>query len=299
MQQNPAMPAAALPSSRAFVTQLLNSLSALSQHTADAAEESTLLSAVPDETKKQLLSLQVLFPSEFIPALDLLDRRLVTRFHIGSDTQQSTIDVGLEAELNHHGDIQYQQENRVQTGDEPMKDADHEAITTPAFKASIRNPTDKQTEDQTIVDVPTQGDNTPTDQQSKVYYVRSAQQRSSRYSTSYDTTSSYEVRLQAWNCSCPAFAFSAFPAVHPEPPATLYSPANVADATVEQQTTGQEEHVGWTFGGVGLGDGMPPVCKHLLACVLAERCSGLFGAFIEERHVSVEEAAGRAAGWGD
>ena len=55
----------------------------------------------------------------------------------------------------------------------------------------------------------------------------------------------------------------------------------------------------WIFGGISLGDGMPPVCKHLLACVLAERCKGLFGGFVEERDVSVEEAAGWAAGWGD
>ena len=55
----------------------------------------------------------------------------------------------------------------------------------------------------------------------------------------------------------------------------------------------------WIFGGLSLGDDMPPVCKHLLACVLAERCKGLFGGFVEERDVSVEEAAGWAAGWGD
>lgn len=56
----------------------------------------------------------------------------------------------------------------------------------------------------------------------------------------------------------------------------------------------------WVFGGMSLGeDGVPPVCKHLLACVLVDRCKGLFGACVEERRVSVEEAAGWAAGWGD
>jgi hypothetical protein len=57
--------------------------------------------------------------------------------------------------------------------------------------------------------------------------------------------------------------------------------------------------MGWTFGGITLGFDMPPVCKHLLACVLAERVCGLFGQFVEEKDVSVEEAAGWAAGWGD
>ena len=41
------------------------------------------------------------------------------------------------------------------------------------------------------------------------------------------------------------------------------------------------------------------MCKHLLACVFVERCKGLFGGFVEDREVGVEEAAGWAAGWGD
>lgn len=59
----------------------------------------------------------------------------------------------------------------------------------------------------------------------------------------------------------------------------------------------------WRFGGAsldteGMGTGMPPVCKHLLACVLVDRCD-LFAAFAEEREIGEEEAAGWAAGWGD
>jgi len=40
-----------------------------------------------------------------------------------------------------------------------------------------------------------------------------------------------------------------------------------------------------------------PVCKHLLACALIERC-GVLREFVEERTVGQEEAAGWAAGWG-
>jgi hypothetical protein len=43
---------------------------------------------------------------------------------------------------------------------------------------------------------------------------------------------------------------------------------------------------------------MPPVCKHILACVLVEHC-GLFAGFLENKGISVEEAAGWAAGFGD
>ena len=126
---------------------------------------------------------------------------------------------------------------------------------------------------------------TPTDdRQTTLYYIRSAQLRTSRFNTSYDTTTTYEVRLPVWNCSCPAFAFAAFP------------PSSTADTYHDE---GEELDGLWNFGGVSRGEGMPPVCKHLLACVLVERCGGLFRRFLEERSVGVGEAAGWAAGWGD
>ena len=64
---------------------------------------------------------------------------------------------------------------------------------------------------------------------------------------------------------------------------------------MENEDEGQDS---WRFGGARLGNGMAPVCKHILACVLVERCE-MFKAFVEEKEVSVEEAAGWAAGWGD
>jgi len=53
----------------------------------------------------------------------------------------------------------------------------------------------------------------------------------------------------------------------------------------------------WEFGGLSRGAGAAPVCKHLLACVLVERCE-VFAGCVDEREVSVEELAGWAAGWG-
>ena len=127
------------------------------------------------------------------------------------------------------------------------------------------------------------------------YYVRTAQQQKpfSRSSRSHNTaaaaasvqaTTSYEVRLTAWNCSCPAFAFAAFPAELPEEES-------------DERAGMRLEGAGWRFGGLTRGDGVP-ACKHLLACVIAEHCGG-FEALVEEREVGVEEVAGWAAGWGD
>ncbi|OCK85315.1 hypothetical protein K432DRAFT_343476 [Lepidopterella palustris CBS 459.81] len=220
------MPPHTLPTPRTFLKDLLSSLPAPAPESDATTTPSNPLASLAPPSKNLLLTLHVLFPHEFLPALDLLDRRLVTRFRI-------------------HG-----------RGGNENEDALELAPASTASRGSS--------------------------QHSRIYYVRSAQQRASRYSTSVDTTTSYEVRLTAWNCSCPAFAFAAFPSALPEP--------------VPPEDGAYLED--WSFGGVSLGTGTPPVCKHLLACVLIERCE-MFKDFVEERDVSVEEAAGWAAGWGD
>lgn len=55
----------------------------------------------------------------------------------------------------------------------------------------------------------------------------------------------------------------------------------------------------WEFGGLsadgrdGGADGSNvPCCKHLLACVLAERWDAVLGGYVEERLVGREEGAG-------
>jgi hypothetical protein len=131
-----------------------------------------------------------------------------------------------------------------------------------------------------------------------IYHVRSAQQsRGSCYGVSVDTTTSYEVRLCAWNCSCPAFAFAAFPSgstLNARSPPEEYE----AGCRKWDGRAGLEHDEGWNFGGMSTGASTPPVCKHLLACVLVEHCE-LFKGYVQERVVNTEEAAGWAAGWGD
>jgi hypothetical protein len=155
---------------------------------------------------------------------------------------------------------------------------DQEAHTTPSVVATMKEKERKE-------------NNT-------VYYVRSAQQRSSRFSTSYDSITSYEVRLSAWNCSCPAFAFAAFPSMVPS--SAVPSSPSFAGFKSQEETLGETdngEDIAWSFGGISLGS-TTPVCKHLLACVLVERV-GIFRTYVEEQDVSWQEAAGWAAGWGN
>ncbi|CAN9372512.1 unnamed protein product [Alternaria sp. RS040] len=282
-----ATPSPVLPTSRTFITQLFDSLSTLPGDQTVAATNNNAktntnpLNNLSDATRKQLLSLQVIFPTEFVPALDLLDRRLVTRFHIRNEEQM--------AELKTVVDVGDQQQDVHMIQDTAVEMTDKDEVK---------------------------------DFNNTIYYVRSAQQqRSSRFATSYDTTTYYQVRLRAWNCSCPAFAFSAFPATtvttrHVENEETA-AEAAVPIPLHNNPTTHQElDHSEdsnnsddnnadnkWMFGGISLvgkeTTQPPPVCKHLLACVFVERCKGLFGGFVEDREVSIEEAAGWAAGWGD
>jgi hypothetical protein len=258
----------ALPASRDFVTQLFTSLPSLPRSEAEA--EASPLSDAPEWVKKQLLSLQVLFPNEFLPALDLLDRRLVSRLRIG--IEESGEPTATDNPTASTPDVQMQEQNSS------LNDT-----ALPALPGDLSSSRDSSASIDTI------------------HYVRSAQQRSSRFGTSYDSSTSYEVRLRAWNCTCPAFAFAAFPSVHPEPPVPEYVPPDT-NGKMDSEASDEEDWMagsGWNFGGVSLGEGMPPVCKHLLACVLAEQCGSLFGPCVEERRVSVETAAGWAAGWGD
>lgn len=60
---------------------------------------------------------------------------------------------------------------------------------------------------------------------------------------------------------------------------------------------GGDEEQEWSFGGLST-DGLPggaegvPCCKHLLACLLAERCEEELGGYVKEVRVGREEMAG-------
>ncbi|KAH8623059.1 hypothetical protein IG631_22215 [Alternaria alternata] len=308
----------ALPTSRTFITQLFDSLSTLPSDqgaaaTNDNAKTNTNpLNNLSDATRKQLLSLQVVFPTEFVPALDLLDRRLVTRFHIRNEEQMAELKTVVDA-ADQQQDVHMMQDTTAESEAPPQQEQQENSHTcTTSTPTKEADPTDKHKINHL--------NNNDT-----IYYVRSAQQpRSSRFATSYDTTTYYQVRLRAWNCSCPAFAFSAFPAttvttrhVGNEEAAevAVHTPLHNNNSTTHQEVNkktksnsnnsddGDNAANKWIFGGISLvgkeTTQPPPVCKHLLACVFVERCKGLFGAFVEDREVGVEEAAGWAAGWGD
>ena len=117
----------------------------------------------------------------------------------------------------------------------------------------------------------------------------------------------YEVRLNAWNCSCPAFAFAAFTAAGgggwwEDDGSTDEGGGEKGTDADEggQESEGNDGGWSWSYGGLRRrfeGEEVP-VCKHLLAALLAE-VAPVFGGCKEEKVVDVEEGAGWAAGWGD
>ncbi|KAI0851975.1 hypothetical protein F5Y00DRAFT_204516 [Daldinia vernicosa] len=124
------------------------------------------------------------------------------------------------------------------------------------------------------------------------YIVRSAQPQHPRRDTASASAPGprYVVRLSSWNCSCAAFAFAAFPR----------GEDRYVINTAPRQPS-KDDALEWQFGALSLdgvqGSGIAgvPCCKHLLACVLAERWSAVLGGYVDERVVGREEAAGLVA----
>ncbi|KAJ5661647.1 uncharacterized protein N7477_009263 [Penicillium maclennaniae] len=131
-----------------------------------------------------------------------------------------------------------------------------------------------------------------------IFLVTSASDPRSVASSTFATQlpeKGYEVRLHAWNCTCPTFALSAFRDL----PSRLSS---FTEARSHAVLRDRDETIVYPFGGTltcATDRGSPPVCKHVLACVLFARCPGLFEVEGDgKRVVCIEELAGWCAGWG-
>lgn len=226
---------------------------------------STLSPSELSRVKPFMLTLHCLFPNELLLALDILDRGLVRRL------------VNEEQVQGHNSEEVH-------------------SFPLPSSTSSPSSPMEK------------------CNPAEAMFLVISTSNSSTSGGGGGNTTTreeekGYEVRLQAWNCTCSSFTTSAFR--DSEEPGPELGSGNVdidldLDVPVElssstsSATTTQE----YRFGGTltrGSTRSSPPVCKHLLACVLLVRCPRLFGAGTG-RHsrlvVSAKELAGWCAGWG-
>lgn len=205
-----------------------------------------LLKTLPEPSatfaKSALLTLHFLFPFDFLPALDLIDRKLITK-------------------LTH---------SPIEPDTDP-KPADRPSFTT--------------------------------------FYVQSASALTSSSSSSSSTRRSktgrfgnrnyaatrirYEVRLDSWNCTCPAFAAASLKLI------LSTSTKTAADDHFERPDADTAAPVPLVGGTLTKHDVQIPACKHILAAALCEAAPGLFGSGMTTRDVSVSEMAAWAAGWGE
>jgi hypothetical protein len=296
----------ALPSTRTILSSIFNSLSqtplsigeTLPGHisTTDTPGHakynatSNPLKALTATRRALLITLHVLFPSLLLQALDLLDRKLVTRATQVMPSGQ------------HQREIP-----RVQQPPQA-----HIQLAADSNRLSPQQ--DSKTRQNHFYLVLTA--------QSIHHHARSHSNNTasaSRYTR--DQSTRYIVRLEAWNCSCAAFAFSAFPgsasgtfipefadeAEEPPVPRDVlldYPEALRTERNVSREGPGPgpggDGEQEWSFGGLST-DGLPggaegvPCCKHLLACLLAERCEEELGGYVKEVRLGREEMAGLGA----
>lgn len=220
-------------SSKAYVNSIFNKLSHSqtnsSNHASGLAHKPTLASSNQPHLRQVLLTLHFLFPHELLPALDLLDRKLVAKF-----PQRLSNDKSPEAQVFY-----------VQSAS---------AITEHATRGSI-NPRFRNTWSAT-----------------KVHY---------------------EVRLDAWNCTCAAFAQAQLKLL-------VDRDISSDEQDVAADAKGAAARQQCMFGGVATNrNAVTPLCKHILAAALFVSAPHIFGNFTQDKDVSMEEIAAWSAGWGE
>ncbi|KAI0392564.1 hypothetical protein F5Y17DRAFT_356890 [Xylariaceae sp. FL0594] len=355
----------ALPSPRELLTSLITNLSAIPNPISVPADEvheghggtapapaisksnpiaNNPLKLIPQSHRPLLTTLHVLYPSTVLPALDLLDRKLVTRVVLGPglngrQEHNHTISQGggegeeEEEEEGAHSDSMHENANNTNIYDNQLNpQLQHESPETDkttAPNSTTLSPSSKPTR---------QAPSTTKKRKALYHLVRSAQQSKRRGGGGGGGGAGqgqvYIVRLESWNCTCAAFAFSTFPplsssssssfSISPAssstcpPPSPSTTQPRSTDTITDITTQEEKKNVDtWQFGGLstdgthsnahplnqndevmqgegggGGGSGGVPCCKHLLACVLAERWDAVLGGYMEERIVSREEAAG-------
>ena len=241
------------------------------------------------------LTLHVLFPHDLLPALDLLDRGLVTCLVCTtfSNTTETPAKPGLQ-QHHHVQEVYYIQSASAVTDSV----AGRQQSSTASPYGYIVNPP-------------------PAPVTASTGRYRNALRTKA-------TDTYYEVRLDSWNCSCAAFAFNALTLLSlPEEdttstiagaearPASPSATANQLIPLPEQPTSNDKPP--FKFGGMLTRPSAPaPVCKHILAACLASSLPEWAWCAAEtstgekwRREADVGASAGRevvagwGAGWGD
>lgn len=293
-------PESSLPCSSVFITRLIGQLAACSR----AQEPLDDVSIIPDvedyegdtsrnplsqlpvdvlaKVKPLVLTLHCLFPNELLPALDILDRDLITRYTI---KPRNSGPLGEAICRPEYGEDERGIE--VYCGDDP------------------------RTQRQQRRDINREDDYEGECFDSEIYFVLStaAKRRPEVEEDAHHQQhgSEYQVCLDAWNCTCPAFTLATFQDLDPETDETPQQTEGHIERNQPVDTTTKSKN--WVFGGcltqstpcTSSPSGCcfmhdsPSICKHLLACVLVSQCPGIFGSKVRTCEIGSSEFAGKLA----
>jgi len=221
-----------------------------------------------EKARPLFLTLHMLFPHELLPALDLLDRGLVTKLVAKHSTSEIDDQMGV-----------------------------------PKLRTSSLS------EDQSVLERPEIQVGVPPDNNDwEVFYIKSSsamdkQVSRPRFHSRGGNTSMvipiYEVRLNSWNCTCPAFSVNVFQTLnlqYDRDSAGLESDIYVGGPENPKAKMKAE----WEFGGTTTSKfARVPSCKHLVAAFLAKTAPALLTDNVRESTISREEAVAWGAGWGE
>ncbi|KAF3939365.1 hypothetical protein ABW19_dt0206779 [Dactylella cylindrospora] len=321
--------------SRTLLTSLFNSIGSLQSSLATTSIAPTPsaypnpnarpnpLRALPPQSRNLFLTAHCLLPATFLAALDLLEKELVVRYTVlpnGASSPREKLEAPGEKPFK-------EEEGEDEEGSEGSEDKENQGNLPHPPPSPATNNTNNKSNTPSVYYIRS---SPPPPQNLTI--PGPAFTASASTSTSKSTSKSYiyEVRPHAWNCTCIAFTLAAYQRhtlLHTQNKGYGYDGPDADIANVGGgdgmedgdlgalgmpgmldlgEGTGEREiwygglstlNPGASGGRRGVGEGTVPVCKHLLAAVLAERCGGLFGGYVVEKVVGVEEMAEMAVLW--
>lgn len=245
--------------------------------------------------KPLMLTLHCIFPNEFLLALDILDKGLVRRVRTRCRNESGERDGEAAHAKKEPVGLQPDDGDKDKNKSSETQQEDFFFVTSASIAPSALRPSYPASQSGGA--------------QSQLQTQKQWQEKG------------YEVRLQAWNCTCAPFTLSAFNGLGPEPsspPPSSSSSDQGRDIEGNDSPMAAYDHGGganvdahafdtpaYSFGGTLPlhPESASPVCKHILACLLAALCPGLGGgdeatSSWQLVNLDKDEIAALCAGWG-
>jgi hypothetical protein len=299
----------------------------------DTSSNTNPLRRVPPSHRHLLITLHVLFPGLVLPALDLLERGLVARVALHSSTTGhgdggrgsggagdvrrvreaagGGVAEGVVAVEEGAAALDGEMEGEGKGEGEKVRQGEESKTATTGAAAAQRGEGCFYLVQSTAA---------AAAEASSRERMRRRRKHSDGYGsdgrigtgeteTAVSAAKGYFVRLEAWHCSCAAFAFASVQGGDAERNWEIDGGEEweqeglgyEISAAAGEGSGEVEADMEWSFGGMsfdgltaGTGEGVP-LCKHMLACLLAERWSAALGRYVVERKVGREEMAGIVA----